>query len=115
MTWVEWINNLSKYKYGVHLMPTQAAGTFTLNCAYHGIPCIGYKGLDTQTKCHPNLNVEYGDIKTAKKLANRLKTDSEFYKLQSETAKNNYIAFFGEKEYTYTMNKVIRGVMNETN
>ena len=115
MTWVEWINNLSKYKYGVHLMPTQAAGTFTLNCAYHGIPCIGYKGLDTQTKCHPNLNVEYGDIDAAKKLAYKLKTNSEFYKLQSQTAKNNYNHFFGEKEYTYTMNKVIREVMNESN
>ena len=115
MTWVEWINNLSKYKYGVHLMPTWAAGTFTLNCAYWGIPCIGYKGLDTQTKCHPNLSVKYGDVDHARKLANKLKNDNSFYELQSETAKNNFKVFFGEKEYIYNMNKVIKEIMNETN
>ena len=38
MTWIEWIKNLGQFKYGVHLMPTHAAGTFTLNCAFHGIP-----------------------------------------------------------------------------
>ena len=42
MKWLPWVNRLSQFKYAVHLMPTQAAGTFALNCAYHGIPCIGY-------------------------------------------------------------------------
>ena len=54
MTWVDWMNNLSQYHVGVHMMPTHAAGTFTLNCAFHGIPCIGYKGLDTQEGLHPH-------------------------------------------------------------
>ena len=57
MTWVEWMNNLSQYHVGVHLMPTHAAGTFALNCAFHGIHCIGYEGLDTQEELHPNLTV----------------------------------------------------------
>ena len=61
MNWIEWMNNLSRFKYAVHLMPTQAAGTFALNCAYHGIPCIGYKGLDTQSKCHPQLTVKMNE------------------------------------------------------
>ena len=116
MTWVDWINNLSKFKYGVHLMPTWAAGTFTLNCAYHGIPCIGYKGLDTQEQLHPLLSVDYGDLDTAKILAKRLKTDKDFYSKCSKECKELYKkSRFQEKQYIYIMNKVIREVMNESN
>ena len=110
-----WMNNLSRYKYAVHLMPTHAAGTFALNCAYHGIPCIGYEGLDTQQLCHPQLTIKMNDLKHARELANRLKTDDNFYETQSEVARNNFDAFFGEKEYTNKINKVISEVMNETN
>ena len=115
MGWVEWMNNLSRFKYAVHLMPTHAAGTFALNCAYHGIPCIGYDGLDTQSKLHPQLTVKMNDLTNARRLANRLKTDKEWYNLQSKTAKNNFNVFFGEKEYTYKMNKLLKEVMNEAN
>ena len=115
MTWVEWINNLSRFKYGVHLMPTWAAGTFTLNCAYHGIPCIGYKGLDTQEELHPSLSIDYGDVDTAKILAKRLKTDKDFYKKCSVECTNLYRkSSFREEKYIYTMNKVIEEIMNET-
>ena len=72
MNWVEWIKELNKRKYGIHLMKTHAAGTFALNCAYLGIPCIGYRGLDTQEICHPNLTVELGDIEHAKFLIEKL-------------------------------------------
>ena len=44
-------------------MRTHAAGTFALNCAYLGIPCIGYSGLDTQRLCHPDLSIKMADIK----------------------------------------------------
>jgi len=115
MNWVEWMNNLSQFKYAVHLMPTHAAGTFALNCAYHGIPCIGYEGLDTQSACHPQLTIKMNDLTHARKLVNKLKSDKNWYDLQSETAKNNFNIFFGEKEYTYNMNKVIKEVINENN
>ena len=115
MNWLNWINNLSRFKYGVHLMPTHAAGTFALNCAYHGIPCIGYKGLDPQEMCFPHLSVEMGDLNKAKQLANRLKTDKSFYDDCSKISKTRYNECFGEKEYIYTMNKVIGEVINETN
>jgi len=115
MKWLPWINSLSQFKYAVHLMPTQAAGTFALNCAYHGIPCIGYEGLDTQQSCHPQLTIKMNDLNHARKLANQLKNDSSFYKIQSETAKSNFKSFFSEKEYIYTMNKVIGEVTNEKN
>ena len=89
MTWVEWINELSQYHVGVHMMPTHAAGTFTLNCAFHGIPCIGYKGLDTQEELHPLLSVDDGDMDTAIKLAKKLK-DDKFYEECSLMCKENY-------------------------
>lgn len=115
MNWMEWMNNLSRFKYAVHLMPTYAAGTFALNCAYHGIPCIGYDGLDTQSKCHPQLTVKMNDLRFARELANKLKNDSNFYQTASETAKTNFEVFFGEKEYIKNMNGIIEGVINENN
>ena len=79
--------NLSRFKYAVHLMPTHAAGTFSLNCAYYGIPCIGYEGLDTQELCFPHLTVKMGNLNKAKQLADRLKVDKDFYDDCSKTAK----------------------------
>jgi hypothetical protein len=79
MNWKDWISTLSGYKYGVHLMRTQAAGTFALNCSYLNIPCIGYEGLDTQMILHPALTVPIGDIAAARKLAEKLRNDDEFY------------------------------------
>ena len=115
MTWVEWIRSLSSFKFAVHLMPTWAAGTFTLNCAYWGIPCIGYKGLDTQ-HLHPSLSVDYGDLDTAKILAKRLKIDEDFYQKCSTECKNLYRnSSFREKKYINTMTNVLKEVMNEKN
>ena len=105
LTWRDWITQLSKFKYGVHLMRTHAAGTFALNCAYLGIPCIGYYGLDTQEICHPDLTVEVGDLVTAKKLINLLKNDSQFYNDQSKVAKCGYKRVFSEEQFIKRFNK----------
>jgi hypothetical protein len=90
VTWIEWMQQLSQFKYAVHLMPTVAAGTFGLNCAYFGIPCIGNIKVDTQRLCHPELSVDVSDIQQAVYLANKLKTDPEFYSECSNVAKQNY-------------------------
>jgi hypothetical protein len=79
MNWREWIQNLGRYNIGVHLMRTHAAGTFAMNCSFHGLPCIGYKGLDTQEILHPLTTVEVGDLEGAKELGKRLKNDLSFY------------------------------------
>ena len=105
MNWVEWIKTLNQFKYGIHLMRTHAAGTFALNCAYLGIPCIGYEGLDTQENCHPDLTVKLGDLDTAKKLITILKTDNEFYKKCSLTAKENYRKYYHENIFNTTFKK----------
>ena len=90
LDWREWIHKLNEFKIGVHLMRTHAAGTFALNCAYLGIPCIGYRGLDTQQICHPGLTVEVGDIGKAKELIKKLDSDQEFYEFNSVAAKASY-------------------------
>jgi hypothetical protein len=105
LTWRDWITQLSKFKYGVHLMRTHAAGTFALNCAYLGIPCIGYYGLDTQEVCHPDLTVEVGDLVTAKKLINLLKNDSQFYDVQSRAARYGYEREYSEEQFIKRFNK----------
>ena len=86
MSWRDWINSLGQFNIGIHLMRTHAAGTFAMNCAFHGIPCIGYRGLDTQQALHPSLTVDVGDLERAKRLAKRLKTNEEFYELCSTTS-----------------------------
>ena len=115
MDWCDWINNLSRFKYAVHLMPTHAAGTFALNCAYYGIPCIGYKGLDTQELCFPDLTIEVGDLHKARQLVRRLKKDQDFYKECSNISKLKYNECFSIEQYIYTMKKVIKEVINENN
>jgi hypothetical protein len=105
MNWNEWIRELNKVKYGIHLMRTQAAGTFALNCAYLGIPCVGYKGLDTQEICHPELSIEFGDIKKAKELLAELKNNSYFYYKASVQAKDNYKKYYHEDQFNSTWKK----------
>ena len=101
--WTEWMGHLSTFKYAVHLMPTIAAGTFSLNCAYFGIPCIGNEKVDTQRLCHPDLSVDVDDIETAKKLAVKLK-DPIFYKKCSENAKKQYNKIYNIKQFKNKIN-----------
>lgn len=99
LNWKEWIHKLNEFRYGVHLMRTHAAGTFALNCAYLGIPCIGYEGLDTQQLCHPDLTVKLGDLLHAKQLIVKLDRDEDFYKHCSDTAKKMYTEYYSEKTF----------------
>jgi hypothetical protein len=97
--WTDWMKQLSSFKYAVHLMPTVAAGTFSLNCAYFGIPCIGNKDVDTQATCHPNLSVDIADLEKARSLAKRLTEDTTFYEECSATAKQLYKANYNLELY----------------
>ena len=106
MNWKQWIHELNKFKFGVHLMRTHAAGTFALNCAYLGIPCIGYKGLDTQMICHPDCTVEVGDLASARKIATKLRNDEEFYLYSSKLSKEMYNKHFSEKQFINKFNNI---------
>ena len=107
LSWVDWMKEISSYKYAVHLMPTVAAGTFSLNCAYFGIPCIGNKDVDTQDILHPLLSVDVNDVEEAVKLATKLKEDEDFYKLCSETSKRKYKDLYSEKVWTKNMKELL--------
>tara|TARA_R110001583_G_scaffold65162_1_gene188411 strand:- start:1308 stop:2288 length:981 start_codon:yes stop_codon:yes gene_type:complete len=107
MQWIEWMNTLSTFKYAIHLMPTIAAGTFSLNCAYFGIPCIGNEKVDTQRMCHPDLSVDIDDVEKARKLAKQLKEDKEWYRHCSKMAKFNYSQFYNIKIYKEHLNNIL--------
>lgn len=107
--WTDWMKQLSSFKYAVHLMPTVAAGTFGLNCAYFGIPCIGNIEVDTQLLCHPDLSVDVSDVARARKLAKKLVEEKDFYEACSAKAKENYQTFYNEKLFTHT----IRGILEK--
>lgn len=99
MEWQQWIHSLNKFKYGIHLMRTHAAGTFALNCAYLGIPCIGYKGLDTQEILHPDLSVDTGDLIMARNIAKNLRNDEDFYLYYSNKCKELYQTQYTEQKF----------------
>ena len=107
LQFVDWIHKLAEFKYAVHLMPSITAGTFVLNCAFLGIPCIGYKRSDPQRLCHPSLAIEHYDMETARKLAIKLKEDQDFWEKCSNEALTNYKKYFGEKVFLDKMKKIL--------
>tara|TARA_R110000851_G_scaffold326484_1_gene495184 strand:- start:485 stop:1414 length:930 start_codon:yes stop_codon:yes gene_type:complete len=102
LQWRDWITELSKRKLGIHMMRTHAAGTFAMNCSYLGIPCVGYKGLDTQRILHPNLSVDDGDMKTARKLVNKLWNNLDFYEKNCILTKRLYKEKYSEEIFKKT-------------
>jgi hypothetical protein len=99
MNWADWMISLSSFKYAVHLMPTVAAGTFSLNCAYWGIPCIGNEKVDTQKLCFPELSVDIDDIELAVKLAKKLRDDKGFYNECSKESLYRYSEYYAEEKW----------------
>ena len=106
MNWREWINHIGQYRVGVHLMRTHAAGTFSMNLAYHGTPCIGYKGLDTQDLLHPQTTVEVGDIQGAQRILRKLYEDKFFYNECSEQTKELFDKHYSEEAWLNDFQKV---------
>ena len=95
MSWVDWMYNLSRYKIGYMMSAASASGSFALNCAYLGIPCIGDKRADTQSILFPDLAIDVFDNKKALDLTLKLKKDLDFYIEVSNKAKRLY-----KKEFT---------------
>jgi hypothetical protein len=108
MFWSEWINVLSQYHIGVQL-GTAAAGTFNLNCSFHGIPCIAYSNSNTQKILHPKTTVELGDVIRAKEIARKLK-DKDFYDECSESTKENYAKYYSEEKFLEHTNKIFNSI-----
>ena len=106
--WGEWIKLLSNFKYGIQL-GTASAGTFNLNCSFHGIPCIGYSNVETQKVLHPLTTVEVGEIGKAKEIANKLK-DDEFYKECSKITQEKYKEHYSEQQFVNSVNNILESI-----
>lgn len=98
MDWSQFMFELSKCKFGVQTYQA-SAGQFPLNCAYLGIPCIGYNDINTQKDLFPSLSVERGDIQSARKLVHKLQNDSEFYSRASKMSKQLYTQLYAEDKF----------------
>jgi len=110
MNWNQWIETLSSFKYAVHLMPTIAAGTFSLNCAYLGIPCIGNKHLDTQRLCFPELSIDVHNVVKAKELLTKLIDDKNFYNECSNEAVKRYKEYFDIEVFKNKFKYIFEGL-----
>ena len=106
MTWAEWMYNLSRYKVGYMMSAATASGSFALNCAYLGIPCIGDKRADTQSILFPDLAVDVFDNEKALELTFKLKNDLDFYIEVSNKAKKLY-------KQEFTKEKMLKLLQNE--
>lgn len=95
MPWVDFMYELSKCKFGVQTYQA-SAGQFPLNCAFLGIPCIGYDDINTQRDLHPHTSITRGDVAAARQIVQRLKTDQEFYNMCSNQTKQLYSELYSE-------------------
>jgi hypothetical protein len=107
MDWSAFMFELSKCKYGVQTYET-SAGQFPLNCAYLGIPCIGYNQVNTQRLLHPNLSVDVGDVYSARMLAQQLTTDIDFYNQCSLECKQLYNALYSETVFIKNIKEILK-------
>mgnify|MGYP003113675553 CR=1 FL=1 len=107
MQWDQFMLELSKCKYGIQTYQS-SAGQFPLNCAYLGIPCIGYNDVNTQRDLFPSLSVDRGDIGAARKIANELQNNKDWYRECSKIAKFNYNQWYKEDKFLENWNKIIK-------
>jgi hypothetical protein len=105
MMWKEWIENMSQYKYAYFLVPCIGAATFPLNCAYHGIPCIGDIRADTQKLLFPTLSIDHLDLEQAVHLTQKLKSDKTFYSDVSDYAQEVYKKEFSKNKFLEIIKK----------
>ena len=94
---------------GVWFLSKPSAGTFNLNCSFHGIPCIGYSNVNTQKILHPSTTVEVGDIVGAKELARKLKDDKFYDKCMKETQRI-YKNYYSEDKFRKRTLKIIESL-----
>lgn len=100
--WNNWMYDLSKCKYAVHLMRTYAAGSFSLNCAYLKIPCVGWNSIDTQRILYPELSFDEGDMQAVRKKIKHLKENEQFANHVVEYAFKAYVDTYSKEQYLKT-------------
>ena len=111
MEWADWMTALNNFKYAIHLNPNSIGGTFSLNCGYLGLPCIGNVHSNTQRLCFPDLSIEPDNLKRAKELANKLRLDKDFYLHCSNKAKELYNKHFSENVYNKVWENILKDII----
>jgi len=104
----DYMQMLNEYKYAIHLMPINAAGSFSLGCAILGIPCIGNCYNDTDAILFPTLTVDPNDsdiIKCAKCRLDDMLNDIDYY---INYADNHLFLFDAEKQKETLQNQFRR-------
>jgi hypothetical protein len=111
LMWTDWMRELSTFKYAVHLMPTVAAGTLSLNCGFLKIPCIGNYKMDTQSILFPELSVDVEDIQSARTKATKLYEDVNFYEECRKYARDKYQQEFRLEIWQEKMTKILKELL----
>ena len=111
MSWREWIDECGKYKVGIHMMRTHAAGTFSMNLSWHNTPCLGYRGLDTQDLLHPQTTVEVRRYTRSTKNTEKDYTNDEFfYQECSEQTGKLFNKYYSEEAWLERLSKSKQGI-----
>ena len=105
MSWIDWMYNLNQYEIGYMMTSSTASGSFALNCAYLGIPCIGDKRADTQSILFPDLAIDSFDNRKALELTLKLKKDKLYYKEVVDKAKELYKTEFNKQRMLEILNQ----------
>lgn len=118
MNWQEWFLELNKRKYGVNLMRTFAAGSFSLACARLKVPCLGWgrnddnelspEGTDTQRLLFPELTVPTGNMVKMIQVAKHLRDNSLFYDHVVEYAAKAYDEIYSERIFINKMKDILK-------
>ena len=112
LSWLDWMKALNNFKYAIHLNPNTIGGTFSLNCAYLGIPCIGNRDADTQRLCFPDLSIDVRDLSRARTLIKHLTNDPKFYRECSLRAQENFVSWYREEKFLETWNSIHSSIMS---
>lgn len=110
LNWVDWMEKLSTFKSGIHLMDLRAAGTFFLNCGYFGIVSIGNKLVDTSRLIYPDWCVDVYNLNQVFEKVSYLKeniNDKKWLISESEKAKENYRRHFSKEVYLEKLNRIL--------
>lgn len=115
--WLAYAKEIKDCKIGLNLMPTAAAGSFSVLCAALGIPCVGNWLLDTQRVCFgPELSMNAFQLSTARKTVKRLLQDKDYYNQMVDFGLKN-APFFDYKNVaiitTESIKKILEGVNDD--
>lgn len=112
LSWGDWMRRIKGFEAAVHLMPTAAAGSLSVNTGYWGIPTIGNVYMDTQNTIFPDLSVHPEDIQRARELMIRLRDDLGFYAYCSDYAKETVRDFIYTRDEGEKLFKELRELLD---